>query len=373
LIIEYDERQHFTLPRAISFQHYPSQLRLGFDVQEWNKECDRTHAVDPSPPYRDEQRAFYDSLRDILSSSNGYILLRLRHGDSDWTSEEAGQLLETVLSEYCTPRGEIMPPSSPSDMDILLGYMRRSDGNWYWEESASDILHTSNRNVVNLIGDKIRQFAGKRYRESQFSVAELRYMVSLIRSEEHRLGDIEPSADSIPQASPATEDWLRNLHAQSSIKKIALVSHDCKLRDGNRLYGYMEHFTRIAHLCDGNGCDTILCALYSWDGRSPIPRTHDTLFGGLSNVNKIILEAGDLDAHNGQPAKHDVGIEIWMRDYHQPFVVRQQFFGSPSTGDARQFCHGLSCRKVGSALLIVCGELSIVSADATESSLHCRA
>lgn len=92
-IIEYDERQHFTTPRDISLSLYPDNLNLGFDIKEWRKYCQRIRAGDPDPPYRDEQRAFYDSLRDILAARNGYHLIRIKHGSYDWESKEASKTL----------------------------------------------------------------------------------------------------------------------------------------------------------------------------------------------------------------------------------------------------------------------------------------
>ena len=85
LIIEYDERQHFTLQRAKTLELYPQDIVLGFDPEEWIATCRSVQATDPMPPYRDEQRAFYDSLRDILAARNGVRLVRLRYGKFDWT------------------------------------------------------------------------------------------------------------------------------------------------------------------------------------------------------------------------------------------------------------------------------------------------
>ena len=71
LIIEYDERQHFTEQRAKSLACYPSNQNRGFDKDKWREACENIKATDNDPPYRDEQRAFYDSVRDILAARNG--------------------------------------------------------------------------------------------------------------------------------------------------------------------------------------------------------------------------------------------------------------------------------------------------------------
>ncbi len=65
-IVEFDESQHFTKPRRITLENYPDDIKLGFDKERWIKLCDEIDAKDNDPPYRDEQRAWYDTLRDFL-------------------------------------------------------------------------------------------------------------------------------------------------------------------------------------------------------------------------------------------------------------------------------------------------------------------
>lgn len=65
-IVEFDESQHFTLARKISLERYPEELKLGFDRYKWIELCNIINAKDNDPPYRDEQRAWYDTLRDFL-------------------------------------------------------------------------------------------------------------------------------------------------------------------------------------------------------------------------------------------------------------------------------------------------------------------
>ena len=75
LIIEYDERQHFSIPRKISLENYPSDIKLFYNKDEWINRCEEIHAQDNDPIYRDEQRAYRDSIRDIEAYKNGYKLL----------------------------------------------------------------------------------------------------------------------------------------------------------------------------------------------------------------------------------------------------------------------------------------------------------
>jgi hypothetical protein len=67
LIIEYDERQHFTEARALTLELYPP-LSLGFDLPRWLNACRDIRAHDNDPPYRNEQRAFYCMMRSATSS-----------------------------------------------------------------------------------------------------------------------------------------------------------------------------------------------------------------------------------------------------------------------------------------------------------------
>lgn len=39
LIVEFDESQHFTVPRRIALENYPSELKLGFSREKWIGLC----------------------------------------------------------------------------------------------------------------------------------------------------------------------------------------------------------------------------------------------------------------------------------------------------------------------------------------------
>ncbi|MBS7281489.1 MAG: hypothetical protein KIH09_16855 [Candidatus Freyarchaeota archaeon] len=84
VIVEYDESQHFTLPRKITLEHYP-EFELGFDKKKWMMLCERINAKDNDPSYRDEQRAWYDTLRDFLPTIKGIKpTIRLFAADFVW-------------------------------------------------------------------------------------------------------------------------------------------------------------------------------------------------------------------------------------------------------------------------------------------------
>jgi very-short-patch-repair endonuclease len=88
VVIEFDERQHFTLPRAASLQAYPDGKKLSFDKEKWIQLCHEINAGDNSPAYRDEQRAFYDAVRDIMASRIGLQpVVRIYEADVLWEKE----------------------------------------------------------------------------------------------------------------------------------------------------------------------------------------------------------------------------------------------------------------------------------------------
>jgi hypothetical protein len=88
LVIEFDERQHFTLPRAASLRAYPDSATLGFDKGKWIQLCEDINAGDNSPEYRDEQRAFYDAIRDIMAPRIGLKpVIRIYESDVLWERE----------------------------------------------------------------------------------------------------------------------------------------------------------------------------------------------------------------------------------------------------------------------------------------------
>ncbi|MFH8120268.1 MAG: hypothetical protein QXS37_05705 [Candidatus Aenigmatarchaeota archaeon] len=102
-IVEFDETQHFTIPRRITLESYPSNLKLGFDKEKWIGLCDSLKRKDNSPPFRDEQRAWYDSIRDFLPVlKNLQPTVRLFSKDFIWCSlnpnnEEDVKKFEKIL------------------------------------------------------------------------------------------------------------------------------------------------------------------------------------------------------------------------------------------------------------------------------------
>lgn len=97
LIIEYDERQHFSEARKVSLLAYPD-IPVYFDRQLWIQACNDINAKDGHPVNRDEVRAYYDSVRDIESSKHGYKLVRIMHGQTDFEAAGAKESLKKLLN-----------------------------------------------------------------------------------------------------------------------------------------------------------------------------------------------------------------------------------------------------------------------------------
>lgn len=85
-IFEFDELQHFTKYRALTFKYYSEEIPLAYETEEYVSFCNEYHvaALAKGPdrfrrrtadfPYKNgraAQRAFFDTFRDWLPSLNG--------------------------------------------------------------------------------------------------------------------------------------------------------------------------------------------------------------------------------------------------------------------------------------------------------------
>ena len=112
-ILEFDESQHFSRARLITLSLYPEQFKLGFRLARWRELCREINAVDDQPFDRDERRAWYDTLRDLLPSLHGFDpTVRLYAGEYPWCSLDASSdsdranfrgLLGTRLTPIAAP------------------------------------------------------------------------------------------------------------------------------------------------------------------------------------------------------------------------------------------------------------------------------
>jgi len=86
-IVEFDESQHFSRPRMFSLTLYPPEFKAGFLLSHWRELCLKINAEDHDPPDRDERRAWYDVLRDLVPTLHGFCpTVRLYAGEFAWCS-----------------------------------------------------------------------------------------------------------------------------------------------------------------------------------------------------------------------------------------------------------------------------------------------
>lgn len=79
VVIEVDEVQHFTSDRLKTFDHYPADSQLGFDIDEYRRLCllydskawRSKDTVTFGPKSRLRHRAFYDALKDLSIPASG--------------------------------------------------------------------------------------------------------------------------------------------------------------------------------------------------------------------------------------------------------------------------------------------------------------
>jgi len=71
-IVEFDESQHFSHARLITLANYPKNLPIGFPISHWQALCRAIDAKDVQPFDRDERRAWYDTLRDLVPIIHGF-------------------------------------------------------------------------------------------------------------------------------------------------------------------------------------------------------------------------------------------------------------------------------------------------------------
>ena len=84
-IVEFDESQHFSGARLVTLTNYPATIAVGFSLSHWQELCRIINAKDHQPFDRDERRAWYDVLRDLVPSLHGYQpTVRLYAEQTQW-------------------------------------------------------------------------------------------------------------------------------------------------------------------------------------------------------------------------------------------------------------------------------------------------
>lgn len=109
-IVEFDESQHFSRPRLVALSLYPPELKIGFPLARWQELCRLIDAKDDTPYDRDERRAWYDTLRDLVPALQGFNpTVRLYADEFHWCaldsdSKEDQERLASVLKDRLPAR-----------------------------------------------------------------------------------------------------------------------------------------------------------------------------------------------------------------------------------------------------------------------------
>jgi hypothetical protein len=130
-VVEFDESQHFTDCRALALERYPGDITFGFDRDSWLSHCRTICAEDHDPPFRDEQRAWYDTLRDYVPHVKGlHPTLRLFASEFEWCSlkPEKGRDVET-FRQILAERANFWRLEFSNDASPVLGRVIL-DGPW---------------------------------------------------------------------------------------------------------------------------------------------------------------------------------------------------------------------------------------------------
>lgn len=92
LFFIYDDNDAFTEFRRITLQNYPEDVKMGYPIHYWiravNKKQVRTVTA--------LQRAFMDMIVDIEGTLAGFTVIRIEHGEFDWT-QNANQLIKKLV------------------------------------------------------------------------------------------------------------------------------------------------------------------------------------------------------------------------------------------------------------------------------------
>jgi hypothetical protein len=86
----------------MALERYPETLTFGFSRERWLQLCAELNRRDNSPPYRDEQRAWLDTLRDFAPTCLGLQpVVRIYAGAAMWCRPDRREGVEAV--QPCAP------------------------------------------------------------------------------------------------------------------------------------------------------------------------------------------------------------------------------------------------------------------------------
>ncbi len=91
---------------------YPPEFEAGFPVARWKELCRLIDAKDDEPPDRDERRAWYDTLRDLVPALHGLKpTVRIYSAEFRWClldsrSKKDQETFSSILKQRLPMMGE---------------------------------------------------------------------------------------------------------------------------------------------------------------------------------------------------------------------------------------------------------------------------
>lgn len=121
MLVEFDESQHFTTSRKLTLEEYPDDIEVGYKIAKWINLCHDLDKKDNDPAYRDEQRAWYDTIRDFLPRLEGLKpTVRLFADDMEWCKLDLTNQLDLNRFKLYIEKGE-MGVSTRQDSNPFFG------------------------------------------------------------------------------------------------------------------------------------------------------------------------------------------------------------------------------------------------------------
>ena len=169
LIIEYDERQHFSQARKISLLAYPN-ISLHYDKNMWIQACNDIQARDNQPKDRDEVRAYYDSVRDIEAAKHGYKLVRIMHGQTDFDAPNAKEVLANSLNIVLNNTDNSNECNKEKEQSIQIGLYLQTNEYKNSRSFKKDILLVKESDIDTFVLPEYGYFPFvKEFNNSDFS------------------------------------------------------------------------------------------------------------------------------------------------------------------------------------------------------------
>lgn len=92
LFFIYDDNDAFTQFRKITLENYPPDLKMGYPIHYWIRAIKKKNISTVMAL----QRAFRDMIVDIEGTLAGFTVIRIEHGEFDWT-ENANRLIHKLV------------------------------------------------------------------------------------------------------------------------------------------------------------------------------------------------------------------------------------------------------------------------------------